>query len=500
MFYCVLLLSLFIFTYTNLIIIIVIIIIVIIIIVIVVGIGGIFVVQCPPRITDRLSSNVNGPRMISIVDSVVPVKLKQCILPEMKTVEDDALTQQAFVYNNCQIKITNVMFDEPVCPGRFCDNVHCYDGGKKISLCSCFEKTVCDNQVVAVLDFDVTTKFGKGDKFPVSWFTSKRTTNYLFKDSGIQPGVRATMLNEFRAKNSCRRAFQSVFSYVNRGGGPINTDISALGTDHRLGWTVVGWVRRGTHDDQALVNAGSRKDQEQTLSGKLVHHVTYLMPTVEGTHLNGIESLRFDSKSVFQGMRTTNGGAGATPSAGASGTASGNQIGGATVSPGGTSVNGPSATSVGHSSDGASASGSSATSAGRQTGNAGSAGGTLADDGGGPTAGASATASVNHIGGASFAPGGTSVVGASAILAGRSSGGASVSGSSATSAGCETGGTGADARGTSASAGGRPSAGESALRRGRSSAGTSNVGGTHEDSRKSSKKARHEHQDPLLEV
>ena len=132
----------------------------------------------------------------------------------MKTVEDDAATQQAFLYNSCQVKISNVIFDEPVCPGRFCDNVHCYYGGKKTSLCSCFENTVADNQVVSVLDFDVTTKFGigKGDKFPLSWFTSKITTNYLFKENGIQPGVRATMLNEFQAKNSCRCAFQSVFS------------------------------------------------------------------------------------------------------------------------------------------------------------------------------------------------------------------------------------------------------------------------------------------------
>jgi len=68
----------------------------------------------------------------------------------MKTVEDDAATQQAFLYNSCQVKISNVIFDEPVCPGRFCDNVHCYYGGKKTSLCSCFENTVAEAQTIAL--------------------------------------------------------------------------------------------------------------------------------------------------------------------------------------------------------------------------------------------------------------------------------------------------------------------------------------------------------------
>lgn len=251
-------------------------------------------------ITERLSNNLNGPRVMSIVDSVVPVELVNCILPEKKVLEDDALTQQAFVLHNCRVILTNVIFDEPTCTSNFCDCVQAYSSGKKEYVCPCYARTCNEHPIIAVIDFDVYPGPGDDGKFSVQWFTSKRLTNWLFTETKVKSGVRASLLNEFRAKIKCRRAFNAIFNYVNDGGDLKNSAVSDQDKVPRSGWTVIGWTRRGTHDDQGIDGYATEKGGNITQSSTLTHHVTSMKPTYD-KYLSQIESLRFESASLIPG-------------------------------------------------------------------------------------------------------------------------------------------------------------------------------------------------------
>ena len=274
---------------------------------------GMFAIECPPAVTHRLSNDTNGPRMMNIVNSVVAVKISEkvisehisfpsCRLPTHRIIENQADTQHGFVLHNCILKLTNLSFDEPTCTSNFCNCINCYDGGIKKAFCPCYARTTTKHPIVAVLDFNVIPP--NGEAFPVRWFTSKSVTEYFFKGAKISNGLRASVLNGFRTRVSVQRCFNSIISYVNDGGEHKDTDI--LSKEELLqcrGWTVIGWVRRGNHADQALTQQGGtvygKPATPQARAGALSHHVVSMYPSC-GALLSEdtLESKRYDdSKS-----------------------------------------------------------------------------------------------------------------------------------------------------------------------------------------------------------
>ena len=78
------------------------------------------------------------------------------------------------------------------------------------------------------------------------------------------------------------------------------SQISKQEKDKRSGWTVVGWLRRGTHEDQGVEStSGTRADTKRVLSSTLTYHVTSITPTFSG-YLNNIENFRYDSETILR--------------------------------------------------------------------------------------------------------------------------------------------------------------------------------------------------------
>ena len=128
---------------------------------------GMSVIECPPSVTQRLSYDTNGPRMMSIANSiVVAVKIRPSYcLSTLNIIENQADTQHGFVLHNCILKLTSLTLDEPNCTSTFCDCNNCYDGGIKKMFCHCYARTTTKHSFVAVLDFDVFPP--NEDKFSV---------------------------------------------------------------------------------------------------------------------------------------------------------------------------------------------------------------------------------------------------------------------------------------------------------------------------------------------
>ena len=265
------------------------------------GPGGLFVVQCPPRLTDRLGGEASGPRLMNIVDSIVPVKLSNCLIPSIPFQTDGkaGFTQHAFCLHGGTVKLTGLFFVEPSCPGQFCDCIGSLHDGIKEFVCPCFQRSITDHPCIAAMDFLFKPQDASPD-IPIRWFTSKKATNFMFKQNRIRSGVRASALNEFRTRIEVRQSFDRVFRFVNLGGDlAVNEEFEEVSEEDRRarsGWSITGWVRRGKHVDQALDGNIQVRGQEKkdSAASSIKYHLTSLSPTFH-SHLDGLEQLRYDS-------------------------------------------------------------------------------------------------------------------------------------------------------------------------------------------------------------
>ena len=142
------------------------------------GPGGLFVIESPPEICDRLGNSVNGPRMMTLTRSVIPVKLENARLLEVGVRESNLTTQQGFQLHNAFVTLRGLSFLEPNCPGRFCDGIGCYENGILSTRCSCFSKSIVDHPIVASMDL-LLQSGSLPDKISVRFFTSKNATSFF---------------------------------------------------------------------------------------------------------------------------------------------------------------------------------------------------------------------------------------------------------------------------------------------------------------------------------
>ena len=82
--------------------------------------SSLIVVESPTISTSRLSNDLNGPRMLNLVNSAICVELNNVVLPERPIVNSEASMQQMYLFHNCWIKLINILWDEPTCTSNFC--------------------------------------------------------------------------------------------------------------------------------------------------------------------------------------------------------------------------------------------------------------------------------------------------------------------------------------------------------------------------------------------
>ena len=276
------------------------------------GMGrSLIVIESPTVVSSRLSNNLTGPRMMNVVNSAVAVELRNALLPESFIIPENADTQQAFTMHNCTIKLTNVVFDEPVCTSKFCNCIDCYDGGVKRKFCPCYAKTCSNHPVVAVMDIIVYPEGSDSDGLPVHWFTSKSVTEFFFRSGRISSGVRASTLNQWDILHNVRGCFDNLVDYINNGGDLTGSGYNEHDVCARSGWTVTGWVRRGKHKDEAIRMQTDGQSQKRVIgvtdteSSNLQYHIVDMQPSCL-RHLARLDQLRFDSSALVQNSNREN--------------------------------------------------------------------------------------------------------------------------------------------------------------------------------------------------
>ena len=143
------------------------------------GPGGLFVVESPSDICDHLGNNVNGPCLMTLTRSTIPVWFAVARLPQVKVSESNNLTyQRGFWVHNTKVTLRSLNFVEPKCPGKSCDAIGCYENGVLSTTCSCYSKTIADAQIVAWMDLLLQSD-GPPNKVSVRYFTSKKATFFF---------------------------------------------------------------------------------------------------------------------------------------------------------------------------------------------------------------------------------------------------------------------------------------------------------------------------------
>lgn len=250
---------------------------------------------------------------MKIPNSIVPVTLKNSVcLPEKHIVEDTD-RQHAFCYRNVQLTLVNMHPMDSMCIGPGCDGYNSFEGNKK---CACFTAHRRMSNVILVMDLKAVTTGNK--KLYIRAFTSKKFSNFHFKDGKIPPDLRASQLCTRRERVSLRRSVERQIAYVN-GGGALASDanISANIKSAKKGHTLVGWCRRGTVIDQAAEDPSNRNHQDVVVdSSILTYHLTSIRPTCPEV-LTGINELKYDTTHLTTSTNPggANGGANGGPPA-----------------------------------------------------------------------------------------------------------------------------------------------------------------------------------------
>lgn len=263
--------------------------------------------------------------LMNIPDSVIPVNLENLRLPQKK-VDDSSDYQHAFCLHNVKITPFNVHVIDVKCADRLCDALDQYANGKLALKCACYSLSKREGHVSGVFNLKFETTDGKS--FVVSNHTSKSFTKYFMQGQELPVGLKATKFAHAQNRRTMlqfRRSVQNVLHYVNTGGtlpegvaiaphAAPNAQPEPISDEDRKklsGFTVHGWVKRGTIADQASdVPLRSNEPRRRVdAAGDYVYHVTSIRPTSESfiNGLGGLNALRFDVRALLTGgLRTNN--------------------------------------------------------------------------------------------------------------------------------------------------------------------------------------------------
>lgn len=263
--------------------------------------------------------------LMNISDSIIPVDLRSVRLPEKK-VDDSSDYQHAFCLHNQVIRLWAVHVIDVNCCSNLCDALDQYANGKQALKCACYSLSKRDAHVSGVFDLEFRS-FDGTKKFFAKNHTSKAFTRYFMRGQELPVGLKATKFAHAQNRRTMvqfRQSVQNVLQYVNTGGTLLedaadaamarnnavapNVQQQAVSTEDRnklSGFTVHGWVKRGTITDQAsdVPLRANEPRRRVDAAGDFVYHITSIRPTSESfiNGLGGLDALRFDIRALLNG-------------------------------------------------------------------------------------------------------------------------------------------------------------------------------------------------------
>lgn len=241
--------------------------------------------------------------IMTIPDSIIPVDLYNVRIPQRYVVENSGY-QHAFCIDNVMVDLGAANMLDIKCCGNFCDALEQFAGGKLATKCSCYTLTKRDADLSGVFDLQLTTP--DGSVMRVRHFTSKSFTRFFIVGEVLPVGLGASQFCDRRQKTLFRQSVENILQFVNTGGvAPIGVataaghgDIPDDDREKRSGFTVQGWVRRGTVADLAADPVQRNETRRMVDSSELTYHITSIRPTCDKfiKKLGGLEGLRFNAR------------------------------------------------------------------------------------------------------------------------------------------------------------------------------------------------------------
>ena len=216
--------------------------------------------------------------LLTIPGTIVPVNLDNVRLHNKCVVETSNL-QHAFSFDNMNIDLGGIHILDIQCCGTLCDAIGMYTNGKLATKCSCYALSKRDADITGVFDLRLTTSDGK--VMIVRNHTSKKFTRFFMKNQKLVIGLNAASFYDRRVMNELRQKMEAMLTFINSG------DFADIVTPQMRmkgkGFSVQGWVRRGTIIDLAAdqpVGAGQKNESRRMVpSSDLSYHITSIVPT-----------------------------------------------------------------------------------------------------------------------------------------------------------------------------------------------------------------------------
>ena len=208
---------------------------------------GTYVTVENPQVIENYIGNLplfDSPNPFRIVDtqrlSFLPVK-----------VSNDSLRMSCFHFPSAKLELLNMTVIDVPCRGTFCDGLNMLKDGKVEKHCSCISNSSSKLPRV-IMAVKVIVRPSDGPSFVVTDFTSHSFTRMFVQNGakGMPPGLSSTTITSHQGGSFFRKYTRLV-------------DQAMAGHE----FSVTGWSRRGTIEDQGTSGKDSIKNST------LTHHI-----------------------------------------------------------------------------------------------------------------------------------------------------------------------------------------------------------------------------------
>ena len=200
-------------------------------------------------------------------------------------------TSMAFVYNKVSLKLIRSTPLQTTCSGFLCDKqrVNDWTGSRG---CGCYHMTQYRSNIA--FQHHIHFETPDGERIIHSDFSSTKFS-LLYLSNHLPGALRISALRSSESFWDIEDQIEKVIKYVNS----------------NLGWTVIGWYKRGVINDKSLLSSTTNhtmnnNENTEVGSGKVNFHVTQLLPSdknlLDTNHEKGIElnDLKYDISLINQ--------------------------------------------------------------------------------------------------------------------------------------------------------------------------------------------------------